>query len=138
MRKDKIEREKATVGVMIRLYCRRVHGSGKGNADRSRTGKGEGSAQGSGESCVQGSAEGNGAGGRELCPECRELLDYALARLGRCPYGEAKPVCRHCPTHCYSPAMREGIRRVMRFSGPRMVLYAPVEVVRHWFSREGK
>lgn len=33
--------------------------------------------------------------------------------------------------HCYKPAMREKIREVMRFSGPRMMLYHPVLAVSH-------
>jgi hypothetical protein len=30
--------------------------------------------------------------------------------------------------------MRERMREVMRFSGPRMLLYAPMEAIRHLFS----
>ena len=33
--------------------------------------------------------------------------------------------------HCYQPQMREQIRQVMRFSGPRMLLYHPVLAVWH-------
>ena len=29
-------------------------------------------------------------GNRELCPQCRELLEYAHMRLSRCPFGEKK------------------------------------------------
>lgn len=76
-------------------------------------------------------AEGN----PELCPDCRELLDYALARLTRCPYKDGKQACKRCRTHCYRPEMRERIRRVMRYAGPRMLLYAPGEVLRHWLKR---
>lgn len=70
-----------------------------------------------------------------LCPECRALLEYACARLSRCPYGDGKGACKRCRTHCYRPEMRAEIRRVMRYAGPRMLLYAPGEVLRHWFSR---
>lgn len=66
-----------------------------------------------------------------LCPACRELLDYACLRLARCPHGAAKPTCQHCPIHCYRPDMRERMRRVMRFSGPRMLLYHPLSTLRH-------
>lgn len=71
--------------------------------------------------------EGNG----ELCGSCRQLLEYAHARLDRCPFGERKGSCSRCRVHCYSPVMRERIRRVMRFSGPRMILYSPLEALRH-------
>lgn len=74
-------------------------------------------------------------GNAELCEECRELLEYAISRLARCPYAECKPTCRECATHCYKPAMRERIRRVMRYSGPRLILYAPLASIRHIFGR---
>ncbi len=66
-----------------------------------------------------------------LCDECRELLDYAMKRIDRCPYGEEKPTCANCPIHCYKRDRREQVRRVMRYSGPRMVRRHPVLAVRH-------
>jgi hypothetical protein len=66
-----------------------------------------------------------------FCAECARLADYAAARLGRCPWGEEKPTCARCPTHCYKPGMREAVRKVMRFSGPRMLLSHPARGIRH-------
>jgi hypothetical protein len=66
-----------------------------------------------------------------LCPECRELEDYARARLERCPYGETKPTCVNCPIHCYQQTMRERVRVVMRYAGPRMLLRHPVLALLH-------
>lgn len=66
-----------------------------------------------------------------LCDECSALLDYALARLDRCPKGNHKSSCRKCEIHCYSPARRETIRMVMRYSGPRMLLHYPMTALRH-------
>lgn len=66
-----------------------------------------------------------------LCPDCEELLRYAHARLDHCPFGERKSSCKKCTVHCYKPAMREWMRLVMRFSGPRMLLYAPWAAIRH-------
>ena len=74
-------------------------------------------------------------GGPGLCGECRELLEYSLARLEHCKFGNAKTKCHKCPVHCYRPDMREKIRTVMRFSGPRMLLYHPLEALRYLFSR---
>lgn len=34
-------------------------------------------------------------GNETLCPQCREVLEYAHARLSRCPFGEKK---RYLPT----------------------------------------
>ena len=70
-------------------------------------------------------------GHSELCTSCRELLDYAHSRLDRCRYGEDKPTCKKCSTHCYRPAMNERIRTVMRWAGPRMILYHPLAAIKH-------
>lgn len=66
-----------------------------------------------------------------VCEECDSLSKYAEKRILSCMYGEIKPVCKHCPVHCYSPAMREQMRQVMRWSGPRMILRKPVFAVMH-------
>lgn len=66
-----------------------------------------------------------------LCPECSELDNYSRKRLERCPFQEGKTTCAKCPVHCYTPAMREKIRTVMRYSGPRMIYHHPVLVLLH-------
>lgn len=66
-----------------------------------------------------------------LCHECEALQDYALRRLDNCPFEESKPACNRCEVHCYSKSMRERVRDVMRYSGPRMLLRHPVLAVRH-------
>ena len=100
MPKDKIEtkreREKRTVALMIRTYCRHKHGT----------------------KC-------------NLCPECQSLLDYAMFRSDKCPFMETKTFCSNCRVHCYKPDMREKIRIVMRFSGPRMIFSHPIMALRH-------
>lgn len=67
----------------------------------------------------------------ELCDACEALLQYAHARLERCPFQEAKPTCAKCPIHCYEPAKREEIRAVMRYAGPRMLFKHPILAVLH-------
>lgn len=67
----------------------------------------------------------------ELCKRCKELADYADARVDHCPHMEKKTFCSSCKTHCYKPDMRERIREVMKFSGPRMIIYSPKLVLRH-------
>ena len=67
----------------------------------------------------------------ELCGECRALQDYALQRLERCPFQENKPTCANCAVHCYKPEMRQQVRQVMRYAGPRMLLRHPLLAVRH-------
>lgn len=66
-----------------------------------------------------------------FCPECRELDEYAKQRSDKCPFMETKTFCSNCKVHCYKPRMREKIREVMRFSGPRMMLYHPILAVKH-------
>ena len=92
---SKREREKKTVALMIRLYCRKKHGS------------------------------------KELCPECAALTEYAMMRSDKCPFMETKTFCSNCRIHCYRKDMREKIREVMRFSGPRMNFHHPVMAIRH-------
>ena len=48
----------------------------------------------------------------QMCPDCQKL-------------------CANCKVHCYKPEVREQIRQVMRFSGPRMLLYHPVLAIWH-------
>lgn len=99
MKKSRIEEEKRTVGLMVRLYC---HKKEKNDV---------------------------------LCPACRTLVEYAHARLEHCPFGEQKTSCKHCSIHCYRPDMRERMRQVMRFAGPRMLFYNPWAALRHLFSK---
>lgn len=66
-----------------------------------------------------------------LCPECKNLLEYAICRLDSCPFGEGKTTCANCRIHCYKPEMREKIREVMRYSGPRMLRRHPVLALFH-------
>ena len=93
---SKREREKRTVSLMIRIYCKKKHGTRKG-----------------------------------LCPECEALDAYARMRSDKCPFMETKTFCSNCKVHCYKADMREQIRAVMRFSGPRMIFSHPIMAIRH-------
>ena len=93
---QRIGREKKTVEMMIRLFCREQHGSG-----------------------------------RELCPECRELFNYAVKRLDHCKFGAGKPTCGKCSVHCYKPDFRQQIVKVMRYSGPKLIYHHPLIALRH-------
>ena len=67
----------------------------------------------------------------KLCPECRELLDYAIIRTDLCPFMETKTFCSNCKVHCYKPQKREQVKRVMRYAGPRLLLHHPVLAISH-------
>jgi hypothetical protein len=66
-----------------------------------------------------------------LCEDCAALLAYATRRLDRCVFGDDKPTCAKCTVHCYSAVMRDDVRAVMRYAGPRMIWRHPVLAVRH-------
>ncbi|MDD4859808.1 MAG: nitrous oxide-stimulated promoter family protein [Dehalococcoidales bacterium] len=68
---------------------------------------------------------------REMCPQCRSLLDYAFLRLDKCPFQHNKPTCAKCPVHCYQPERRAQMRAVMRYSGPRMIYRHPLLALFH-------
>lgn len=70
-------------------------------------------------------------GERFLCPDCKALETYAHDRSEKCPFMETKTFCSNCKVHCYKKDMREKIRVVMRFSGPRMMLYDPIMALSH-------
>ena len=101
---DKREREKEMVSDMILLYCQKQHKPLRKASGLAKT---------------------------TLCPECAELQEYACMRSDKCPFMETKTFCSNCKVHCYKPEMRERIRTVMRFSGPRMLFVHPVAAIRH-------
>jgi hypothetical protein len=72
---------------------------------------------------------------KSLCPECDELLKYAEARVDKCIFGVNKPVCAECKVHCYKKDMRERVRQVMRYAGPRMIFRHPVLAIMHFVDK---
>ena len=102
----RLRRERRTVEVMIRLYCRANHPAAR-----------------------------LGPAARGLCPDCAALLDYSNRRVEQCRFGAEKPACSRCTVHCFRPERREQIRAVMRYSGPRMTLWHPYLAVRHLLDR---
>jgi hypothetical protein len=67
----------------------------------------------------------------DLCEECAGIFSYASMKYHRCLFGEDKPVCTVCPVHCYTKEYREKIRKIMRYSGPRMILHHPLMAIDH-------
>lgn len=72
-----------------------------------------------------------------VCDSCAELNSYAMARLDHCVYGDGKPTCKQCPVHCYRKDMRQTMRAVMRYAGPRMLLSHPILAIRHLLDERG-
>ena len=75
----------------------------------------------------------NHCGGKRLCAECTELQAYCTERLHKCPFGENKLACQNCKVHCYHKIMRQRVREVMRFAGPRMIWSHPYLALRHLY-----
>jgi len=66
-----------------------------------------------------------------LCDECSVLLIYTEAKIRKCPHYKSKIPCKNCTVHCYQEPYKEKIRKVMRFSGPRMIIYHPILAFYH-------
>lgn len=69
----------------------------------------------------------------KLCHYCDNLLKYALNKCDHCPFMANKTFCSNCKIHCYSPIMRLNIKKVMRYSGPRMIIRHPIMVMKHMY-----
>ena len=66
-----------------------------------------------------------------LCSLCSELWDYAQLRLDKCKFQAMKPQCSQCRVHCYKSEMKEKVKSVMRYSGPRMLWHHPILAILH-------
>ncbi len=71
--------------------------------------------------------------GNQLCNECLELSEYAKMRSEKCPFMHNKTFCSNCKIHCYKPEMRAKIKKVMRYSGPRMLIVKPGLTIKHLY-----
>ena len=61
----------------------------------------------------------------------KRMVQEMVALYCRKKHGGQKRLCPNCRVHCYRPDMREKIRAVMRWAGPRMLLHHPVAAARH-------
>lgn len=59
------------------------------------------------------------------------LIAYAMKRLSYCKFGEEKTFCSKCPIHCYAPKYKLEIKKVMKYSGPRMLFVHPIMTINH-------
>ena len=76
--------------------------------------------------------------GNQLCDDCTEFLSYAFMRLDKCPFQEEKSTCGKCLVHCYQPQMREKAKKIMRYSGPRLIYRSPILALHHVFDGRKK
>ena len=127
---DRIADEKKVV-ALIRMYCRRHCRQQGRTAITDQTNQTDQTDQTARTGGTNQADNSNRTATSPLCPECAALLDYALRRLDSCRFGNGKPSCRKCPVHCYRADMRERIRTVMRWAGPRMIFHHPLAATRH-------
>jgi len=66
-----------------------------------------------------------------LCYKCELLLDYTHLRIDKCPFLPDKPTCKNCTIHCYTKNYKEDIKKVMKYSGPRMMKTFPILTIHH-------
>lgn len=71
-----------------------------------------------------------------LCTDCSNLLKYAGRRLESCPFSKEKPTCGRCLIHCYSKEKRQQVKKIMRYSGPRMLHKHPILAAMHLFDEK--
>jgi len=76
--------------------------------------------------------------GVDLCSDCSRLMDYADMKLAKCPFGDKKPACNECSVHCYKSEERDAIRKIMRFSGPKMIFRHPYLAIWHIIDKHRK
>ena len=74
----------------------------------------------------------------ELCVECKQFKDYAFLRLDKCPFQDKKSTCGKCTIQCYKPDMKQLTRKIMSYSGPRLLLHHPGLALHHLWDKRRK
>lgn len=105
---EKREHEKAIMHEMMKIYCK-----GNKHCDSKKQKDG-------------------------LCTKCEQLLYYSNMRTDKCPFMETKTFCSACKIHCYQPDKKDEIKKVMRYSGPRMLFIHPILTIKHGLITMGR
>lgn len=69
----------------------------------------------------------------ELCPDCSNFVQYAIQKRYKCPLEAEKPSCKHCRIHCYAPEQRALVKKIMAWSGRRMIMRGRLDYLWHYF-----
>ena len=131
-----MEQEIKTVGLMIDLYCRDHHGSKDSLCPeccelfdyvKKRL-----------EKCPFKNNRGYEPQSKlwGIIPSAaRDCSTYKFQRTSFLKFEfHNKPKCSQCTMHCYKPVMREKIKAVMRYSGPRMLYRHPILTGKHYLT----
>lgn len=95
------ERDRKTIEAIGAIYCKAHHGK-----------------------------ETQKATSTKLCPQCAEVVEYAMARTKRCPNNH-EGNCADCEIHCFNGSMREKVRKMMAYAAPRMLARHPFMTIRY-------
>ncbi len=106
--KRKIDYEKKMVFYMIKLYC--MHNHKEYHKIYNKT-----------------------FGSKSICKECEDVYNYACERTSKCRFISTKTFCSACTSHCYKKDMKEKIKKIMFFSGKRMIFHNPAVALKHIF-----
>jgi hypothetical protein len=111
---SELQRDLKTLALFISVYCRYRHEQAEKSVAQLKT------------------HDVSGIAGRELmlCSECHKLLAHAFVKRSNCPL-DPKPMCKHCPSHCYHPSYRARIQEVMRYSGKKMMMSGRLDYLFH-------
>lgn len=107
----KVKADSATLAKMVNIYCDDNHTKDI-KSDIKRRG-------------LLGSIDIDPA---SICADCGNLLMHGLIRLQNCPI-DPKPRCKHCPNPCYSGEYREFVKKVMRYSGLKMIKTGRIDLI---------
>lgn len=69
-----------------------------------------------------------------ICTRCNEIILYAHRRIDLCKFGKNKSFCSKCLIHCFKTDIREDVKKIMRYSGPRIIFHHPLMAFKHMFS----
>jgi hypothetical protein len=67
-----------------------------------------------------------------LCSGCAGLLGHGLVKLVNCPF-DPKPRCKRCTEQCFSGEYRIFVKKVMRYSGLKLIKSGRIDLVWKYF-----
>lgn len=69
-----------------------------------------------------------------LCDDCKKIVEYAHKRIDNCRLGDEKTFCSKCTIHCFKEDIRNDVKKIMSYSGPRMIFHHPIMAIKHLFA----
>ena len=130
-----MNKEKKTLLLMIELFCKKHHSSSPVQSSAFSVQSSDSPVQSS-DSPVQRSkfnveSSDSPVQSSNLCSDCNELFEYSVNKITNCPLKENKALCSKCHIHCFDENHRKKIKKVMRYSGPRILFSNPILSFKH-------